>query len=110
MVKQDSLHVELKLVEQSQKDRINLISLEFFSLVKVEIIFDEAPYFGLDLLSPSKLGYLVEVLSHYFLSSNELGVLEWKLLNLLSHLFLLHFSKFFWVRREQDVDVEREYE
>jgi len=46
------------------------------ALVEVEIVFNEAPDFLLDLLGPAELSHLVEVPRHDLLGVDELGMLE----------------------------------
>ena len=76
MVKDHGLHIQFQLIEQPQKHRVDLIFSELSALIKVEIIFDEAPNLLLDGLSPAELGNLVEILRHQFLSEHKFVMME----------------------------------
>jgi hypothetical protein len=78
MVKDHGLHIQFQLIKEPQKHRVDLIFSELFALIKIEIIFDEAPNLFLDGLSPAELGNLVEILRHQFLSEHEFVMMEWK--------------------------------
>jgi len=61
MIKYDSLHVQLELIEKPQEHWVNLIFFKISALIEIEVIFDKTPNLFLNGLSPSELGDLMEI-------------------------------------------------
>ena len=107
MIKYYSLHVQFELIEQPQEHRVDLIFLQLFALVKVEIIFDEAPNLFLNGLSPTIFGNLVEVSGHQLLSEYELVVMQRECVDLSFQVLLAQLLELFAVLGQQQIDVKR---